>query len=311
MKDLDSVAASLSFDDLLSAVNESSRGRWFLDEYQKRLRKAETGDILSAINRIEARIAAFAPAGVPHGEMQVMKAALNTARADIARLAPAQGLTNEGRLFASLAELARKAMAADKTTAEIAPGIVKALQLVDKLDTVLNRPANGDQFFKQDEALFEPTPNPVQKPVLVSSQPEPAKSAAASELPAQQPAPFSATAPVQAPKPAATKADIEAPAQGAKLVIVKAGQNSGPSERPALNTSHEGKEQPEPAPELLEEQVAIVAKPETNPVIVEAKQVLAASEPKIDNPRIVIIRRRPEEMTEVPLADDAKTETAA
>ena len=275
MKDVEAVAANLSFDDLLQAVNESSRGRWFLDEYQKRLRKAENGDILSAINRIEARIAEMPTSGAPPVELTRMKAALNAARADIAKLAPSSGLSDEGRLFASLAELARMALPAEKTTADLAPGIVKALQLVDELDITLNGTSRGEHYFKQDQALFEPAA-PAPKPMLVASAPEPA----------EPPAPK----PIEAKKP-----EIEAPANGAKLVIIKAGvkveETSAPVERRAA---------------------AAPLKHTEPPAITETKkpEALLPSE-KLDNPRIVIIRRKPEEMTEVPLADEMKTESAA
>lgn len=283
MKDVEAVAASLSFDDLLQAVNESSRGRWFLDEFQKRQRKAESGDILSAINRIEARIAEMPGPAVPPVEVTRMKAAMNAARADIARLAPPKSLSDEGRLFASLAELARKTLPAEKTTADLAPGIVKALQLVDELDTTLNgsknEPGKGEHYFKPDQALFEPVA-PAPKPVLVASTPEPVT-----------PAPN----PVEAKKP-----EVEIPPQGAKLVIIKAGVKVeepstavGKPADPPIATAPAGREEP---PAILE-----TKKPETATLPVD----------RIDNPRIVIIRRKPEEMTEVPLADEVKTGTAA
>ncbi len=270
MNDVEAVAASLSFDDLLQAVNESSRGRWFLEEFQKRQRKTESGDILSAISRIEARIAELPGASVPSAEVARMKAAMNAARVDIAKMTSAKTLSDEGRLFASLAELARKTL---PTEQEFAPGIIKALQLVDELDTTLNSSARGEQFFKQDQALFEP-PAPAPKPVLVASTPEPV---------APQPKP------VEAKKP-----DVDVPPQGAKLVIIKAGLKV---EEPASVVT----ETPAAAPERAEPAAfAETKKPEaTLPV------------DKVDNPRIVIIRRKPEEMTEVPLADEMKTETAA
>ena len=277
MKDVEAVTANLSFDDLLTAVNESSRGRWFLDEYQKRLHKTESTDILSAIKRIETRIEALPASGAAPTEMTRMKAALNAARADIAKLAPSKGLSDEGRLFASLAELARRTLPTEKATAELAPGIVKALQLVDELDTTLNGSKNpapaGEQFFKEDQALFESAPA-APKPMLVASAPGPM---------------------ALAPKPIEVKPEVEVQAQGAKLVIIKAGVK-------------------------LEEPKAVVETPVVAATPAKAEPAAAAETKKpeaklpvdkIDNPRIVIIRRKPEEMTEVPLADEAKTETAA
>jgi hypothetical protein len=267
MKDVEAVTASLSFDDLLGAVNESSRGRWFLDEYQRRLRKAEIGDILTAINRMESRFTGMPTPGVASTEVVRMRAALNQTRADIAKLAPGISLSDEGRLFAGLADMARKALPAEKATAELAPGIIKALQLVDDMDVALNGVAKGEQYFMQDQALFEPAAvAPAPKPVLVSVTPEP----------------------VSKPADTIIKMDVEAPAQGAKLVIVRAGE----------------------AATLAKAAVAPEAAAPAS-VAPEKKPEISLAVEKVDNPRIVIIRRKPEEMTEVPLADDVKAESAA
>jgi hypothetical protein len=272
MKDVEAVTASLSFDDLLGAVNESSRGRWFLDEYQRRLRKAEIGDILTAINRMESRFTGMPTPGVASTEVVRMRAALNQTRADIAKLAPGISLSDEGRLFAGLADMARKALPAEKATAELAPGIIKALQLVDDMDVALNGVAKGEQYFMQDQALFEPAAvAPAPKPVLVSVTPEPVSKPADTIIKMDVP-----------------KADVEAPAQGAKLVIVRAGEAA------TLAKAAVAPEAAAPAP-----------------VAPEKKPEISLAVEKVDNPRIVIIRRKPEEMTEVPLADDVKAESAA
>jgi hypothetical protein len=42
------------YDNILSAVMETARGRWFLHEYVRRNRNTDTGSLLAAINRIEA-----------------------------------------------------------------------------------------------------------------------------------------------------------------------------------------------------------------------------------------------------------------
>ena len=200
-----------------------------------------------------------------------MKSAINTARADIAKLTPARALTDEGRLFASLAELARKALPAERATAELAPGIVKALQLVDELDATLNGPAKSEHYFKQDQALFEPAP-PAAKPVLVASTPEPILAISA-------------------------KPEVDILAQGAKLVIIKAGHKTDVPAVIAKTTAEVIVEKPEP---IAIESAAEIKVP-----------VTALPMEQAGNPRIVIIRRKPDEMSVVPLADEAKAETAA
>jgi hypothetical protein len=47
---------ALEFDDVLQAVRESERGRWFLGELENRLRRAETTKILAAIGKLESAL---------------------------------------------------------------------------------------------------------------------------------------------------------------------------------------------------------------------------------------------------------------
>lgn len=57
------------FEAIEGAVSETARGRWFLAEYARRLRAADTGRILEALNRLEARQALAEPgfdAGARH-----------------------------------------------------------------------------------------------------------------------------------------------------------------------------------------------------------------------------------------------------
>jgi hypothetical protein len=53
-----SAMAPESFDEIEQAVMESERGRWFLSEYAKKIRRAETETLLAAIARLEAALTA-------------------------------------------------------------------------------------------------------------------------------------------------------------------------------------------------------------------------------------------------------------
>jgi hypothetical protein len=55
------------FQALCAALSESARGRWFLNEYARRNRAADTEMVLATLDRIEARLNgdAFALAGAP------------------------------------------------------------------------------------------------------------------------------------------------------------------------------------------------------------------------------------------------------
>ncbi len=50
--------ADSDYDSILSAVMETARGRWFLHEYVRRNRNADTGTLLAAIDRIESLLKA-------------------------------------------------------------------------------------------------------------------------------------------------------------------------------------------------------------------------------------------------------------
>jgi hypothetical protein len=93
---------------------------------------------------------------------------------------------------------------------------------------------------------------------------------------------------------------VEVPPQGAKLVIIKAGQNI----EPAVT------EQPAAIPEAKAPEPTVVAAVATPTIEAKIPETTLPVD-KIDNPRIVIIRRKPEEMTEVPLADETRAESAA
>jgi hypothetical protein len=60
--------ADSDYDTILAAVMETARGRWFLHEYARRNRNADTGTVLAAIGRIEWLLQsreAATPAAVP------------------------------------------------------------------------------------------------------------------------------------------------------------------------------------------------------------------------------------------------------
>lgn len=50
------------YERIKAAVMETARGRWFLLEFARRQRSAETATLLEAIERLENRVAEFAPA---------------------------------------------------------------------------------------------------------------------------------------------------------------------------------------------------------------------------------------------------------
>jgi hypothetical protein len=62
------------YDAISAAFMETSRGRWFLSEYAKRNRNADTSMVLDAVARIEANIAAQKEAAPEHALAEVLAA---------------------------------------------------------------------------------------------------------------------------------------------------------------------------------------------------------------------------------------------
>ncbi len=70
-----------------ATFSESARGRWFLAEYAKRNRNADTEVLLAALDRIEALIQKPAPDTGLHAELQVLVDTIRLARPDIEQTA--------------------------------------------------------------------------------------------------------------------------------------------------------------------------------------------------------------------------------
>ncbi len=263
MSNLEAAETRLSFVDILEAVQDSKRGRWFLQEFEARIQKRDTHSLLQAISRLENRMESMgAQTGNPD-DLSKVRSAIANARQDILKLDLGKnGLSKEGRLFAELAEMARKAM---PVAVDSNAGIVRTLQLVDEIDRAIAAPVDsGAKFFSADASLFE-RPAPVAKPVLVS----------AGEPVVQATEPM-----IKAPS---VKKEDAAPT-GAKLVIRKTGQVDEP---------------------------VVKGEPERLAATIEHLTPIAAEMPVIDNPRIVITRRKAEDMPDVSVGEAADQVSAA
>jgi hypothetical protein len=242
----------MSYEAVLEAVQESSRGRWFLNEFKSRNAGLDSGQILSAISRLESRMESLSSqgGGAATAELAKVRQAIATTRQDILKASGAPGLSEEGKLFAHLAELARKSLVQNSAAAGTSPGseavpgsIVQALRLVDQIDFTLNSsPGLGkkpdtpytDNFFGRDSDLLLPqAAQPVQptmpKPALVPP-------------PAPPPAPN--------PPPVKELPKAEVPVLGAKLTVSrhKPAEIQKPEEAapiaPAASTESEGSGRP-------------------------------------------------------------------
>ena len=256
MADLEAAETRLSFDDILEAVQDSKRGRWFLQEFETRLQKRDTRSVLDAIYRLESRMEHLSPQVSNPDDLGKVRHAIANARSDLIKLGLGKAaLSKEGRIFHDMAEMARKSM---PVAVDSNAGIVRTLQLADEIDSVIAPAANEDRgakYFNPDSNLFERQAT-VSKPVLV---------------PPVEPLVHEKA--IRKDEPAAV---------GATLVIRKAVQSA--------------------------EIAAPVIAPESAPPMASP---IAPEMPAIDNPRIVIIRRKAEDMPDVMIGEMADEASAA
>lgn len=258
---LDDGAGPEKLDEILAAVKETKRGRWFLETYESRLRANDTSKILAAIATLERQIQSMDVPGSTSGLLIRARAAIAQARKDILDLpSKPPELSAEGQLFAKLASLSKQQFPHDSATSK---GVDRALRLVAELDLDFSVPGNATeakQFFKQDEAVFEPAPGP--KPVVLTTRNE---------------------------------APAEMPPRGAKLIIQRIA--------PSSLSVEPGTPQVSLRPEMMQDVFAV--EPELQPPLPSEQPMATADAPEIAQSRIVIIRRKADEMDDVPLFEVA------
>ncbi len=271
---------SESFEDVLNAVQETARGRWFLEEYASRKKSEDTASILAAIVKLES-VMARVPAEQKQAEpalIEKAKSAISRAKAQIRGLATEDSpLSREAQLFAKLADLSRTAFSDavdDDTRQALGRSMEVALRLVSELDQNFSNgePANtnveGQKYFHQDSDIFEPSRSKRTQ----------------------------ATAPIATVAKSETEVSTkpEAVARGAKLSITR--QSSAP------NPANDSIEEPPTPPALESDAVnldtADLAKPAPEP-------------DKAHDQRIIIVRRKPDEAIDVPLFDKPGNASAA
>ena len=252
-----------SIDEILAVVKETPRGRWFLEGFEKRLRSSETERILNSISKLEAHVQSLSGSGHDGELLQKARDAIAAARRDIASIEqrPAE-LSAEGQLFAKLAALSKQSFSGAPA---VSKGVERALRLVSDLDHQLGSSptsvvdaAPAADFFKPDDAIFEPAPPP---PAVASP----------------------------------TRNDIvDVMPRGAKLVI-----------------QHKVVEpRPEVAPTKVEATIQQPAAHVESPFNV-AKAAPNEPSSEIQHSRIVIIRRKAEDLEHVPLLEPSADASAS
>lgn len=108
----------LDYDALEAAVLESSRGRWFLEEFARRHRGADTRMLLDAIQKLEnaliSRSTAMAQAGAEHAEFASLLQTIRRTRSEMASvrnhfLTDGGAVDDDSTLYEKLAEAAKSA----------------------------------------------------------------------------------------------------------------------------------------------------------------------------------------------------------
>jgi hypothetical protein len=103
---------AMDFEAIEAAVMQTVRGRWFLREYARRSRAAETANIEAALARIESRLP-LAPNPVRDAETRIVALSVNQRLVDLARALRERGVDEEScarieAQAAALVELARR-----------------------------------------------------------------------------------------------------------------------------------------------------------------------------------------------------------
>jgi hypothetical protein len=264
---------SESYDDVFAAVQDSARGRWFLTEYAARLRTQETKTVLEAIHKLESVVAAVPASKTSAPAIERVKAAIEQAKTQLGNLKPdGKPLSQEAQVFAHLAKLSQRALATE------ASPLLR--ETVGKgLDVALNfvQDLENDFGFAPPPKLEAETKPPVETQKYFHQDSD-----------VFAPVQVGASTTVQFKAPAPQKPLEDQSGKGARLTIHK-GETTAKS--PTDNTG------------------ALEAVPANNEP--KSHQPSPEENPADTKPRIVIIRRKPEELSAVPLADVGSAENAA
>ncbi len=137
MAETDQIASDdqREYDAILSAVMETPRGRWFIEEFARRNRNADTQQLLAAIESI-GNVAKEATTATPtvdvlRLELQEMSASIQQTRSEIAAIKPTDA--GDNRIMAATGELDAIVTATERATSEILSAAERIQEIADKL----------------------------------------------------------------------------------------------------------------------------------------------------------------------------------
>jgi len=174
---------------LIAALDESARGRWFLSEYSRRNRSADTEVLLTALDRIEARIDSDAKALARfRDELCVLLIAIRLARPDIA----AADTPEKAAKLASLVDLLERRINAMLEPGAVplaveAAGVAAEAAESSGADHSAAAPPEEAEAPAPAPMNAEPCPAMVEAPAVAPASPPPAAENDLLELPPADP----------------------------------------------------------------------------------------------------------------------------
>ncbi|MBL4863381.1 MAG: protein phosphatase CheZ [Rhodobiaceae bacterium] len=121
------------YDSILGAVMETARGRWFVEEFTRRNRTADTNELLDAINTLKSSASGSTPETIDvlRRELQEMSASIQQTRSEITAIKPDE--SEDNRIMAATEELDAILIATERATSEILTGAERIQEISEKL----------------------------------------------------------------------------------------------------------------------------------------------------------------------------------
>jgi chemotaxis regulatin CheY-phosphate phosphatase CheZ len=148
------VLSEADFEAIAAAVNETERGRWFLAEYARRNRHADTERVLEAVARLERSLASrsdAAPAETIRSTIADMAEAIARTKAEIAAIRPSED--NFGTISNATIELDAIVSTTELATSEI----LASAERVQEISWTLREQGLEPSFCDQLDGLMTQT----------------------------------------------------------------------------------------------------------------------------------------------------------
>ncbi|MBV1886955.1 MAG: protein phosphatase CheZ [Parvibaculaceae bacterium] len=129
------INTDVEFNAIKEAVLDTPRGRWFLEEYARRNRNADTNQLLKAITTLGDSVGATDPANahldVLRRELQEMSASIQQTRFEISAIKPQND--DDNRIMAATEELDAIVTATERATSDILSATERLQDIGEKL----------------------------------------------------------------------------------------------------------------------------------------------------------------------------------